>query len=271
MKKKLFCLVLLGVVFIKSPIVFAEELTGNTVVEKGEVITENTLSDSENVEETYNGAVSDLEQKKGMGILTQEQINEIKPSLINSVTVEQIKDNMTKFYLKYNVYESLEFNERITNMQNYIQGLINEKKISLDDGKKFIDQVSVSKNYEQLNEIQTSINKILTIKELPKEIKKTSENIQTKENDTKKHVKKLPKKIISHEKESSTGIVEPVQGSEQQEKDEPEFVNKETKMLPQTAGYSRASSLSLIGFLMLFSGIIFVEFRTYLKKEKVKQ
>ncbi|MDT2834165.1 hypothetical protein P7H70_08845 [Vagococcus carniphilus] len=116
----------------------------------------------ENVDDFYEAAINDLELNKQRDILTQEQIDEFMPSLINSTTIDQIKDNMTKFYSKYDVYPKLEFNERLVNMKNYILGLISSKSISEEVGNQFIHQIDQSTSYDELNGIQKNVDKLLS-------------------------------------------------------------------------------------------------------------
>ncbi|MFC6345812.1 hypothetical protein [Vagococcus carniphilus] len=243
----------------------------------------------ENVDDLYEAAINDLELNKQRDILTQEQIDEFMPSLINSTTIDQIKDNMTKFYSKYDVYPKLEFNERLVNMKNYILGLISSKNISEEVGNQFIHQIDQSTSYDELNGIQKNVDKLLSgnavVNSNSNENKApVTENVTINKTVKNKEMTKKEQEVPSNEVIAvSKKNTKQAGNSSNQEVNKIEEEGNSTKnpsntpvsqgnvmaFLPKTGISGNTAILSLSGFFLFIGIIAITELRN--NKNKLKQ
>ncbi|QNN73001.1 hypothetical protein H9L18_14305 [Vagococcus carniphilus] len=284
MKSKKIYLSLILLAFSIGVNVSAEESTVNN-----KEMASSLEKKEENVDDLYEAAINDLELNKQRDILTQEQIDEFMPSLINSTTIDQIKDNMTKFYSKYDVYPKLEFNERLVNMKNYILGLISSKNISEEVGNQFIHQIDQSTSYDELNGIQKNVDKLLSgnavVNSNSNENKApVTENVTINKTVKNKEMTKKEQEVPSNEVIAvSKKNTKQAGNSSNQEVNKIEEEGNSTKnpsntpvsqgnvmaFLPKTGISGNTAILSLSGFFLFIGIIAITELRN--NKNKLKQ
>lgn len=285
MKTKNICLSLVLLAFGVGISVNAEEVSSKNNKEVTSLLEEK----EEDVEKVYESAINDLELNKQRDILTQEQIDEFMPNLINSTTVDQIKENMTKFYSKYDVYPKLEFNERLVNMKNYILGLISSKNISEEVGNQFIHQIDQSTSYDELNGIQKNVDKLLSgntvVNSNSNENKApVTENATINKTEKNKGMTKKEQEVPSNEviavskkntkqagNSSNQAInkMEEVENGTKNPSNAPVSQGNVMAFLPKTGISGNTALLSLSGFFLFIGIIAITELRN--NKNKLKQ
>lgn len=270
MKKSFFCCLLL---IVSSGVIATQDVHAEdnlTKTKESETLNKETTQtdisqeNEKEAEEAYNAAIAEVEKYLQIGVLTEEQRNEIVTNLINSVSLKQIEDNMTKFYLKYDVFDKLEFNQRLVNMQNYIQSLINKKLLNNDDGQYFINRVGSSVSYEGLNQIQSEINNKLS--EVTTMKNETYEDYEKKAKIEGKLVENVSAFDTSNKKKKEEGATHSENvATEKNNQEKPVYINSKDKtaVLPQTGSMSQSAIFSLIGFFTFLLVFFMIEFKPY--------